>query len=154
LLDTVSNRVLRFALDLKDDLGDVDDNIDALPRDKIDRQIVYNIYGGTNIVAESAQNFAQFGSITVKDGDAASLEAAMKTLGIPAPAISELHAALAEDEQAASAPSLGQRTKAWLAGMGAKLVEAGGPLPSTQLRRKLPSISFNTSASHSRANLS
>jgi hypothetical protein len=128
LLDTVRNRVLRFALDLKDDLGDVADNIDALPRDKVDRQVIYNIYGGTNIVAESARNFAQFGNVTVKEGDAASLQAAMQKLGVSAPGVSELQAALAEDEEAASAPTLGQRTKTWLTGIGTKLVDAGASI--------------------------
>jgi AbiTii len=125
LLDTVRNRVLKFALDLKDDLGDAGDDIDAVPRETIDRQVVFNIFGGTNVVANSAQNFTQVGTITVEAGDAATLRSALGKLGISDSGISELQAALAEDENLASAPSLGQQTKAWLANIGSKFAEAG-----------------------------
>jgi AbiTii len=125
LIDTVRNKVLMFALDLKDDLGDVGDDIDAVSREKIDSQVVYNIYGGTNIVANSAQNFTQVGTITVNEGDAEALRSALRKLGISESGVSELKAALAEDESVASAPSLGQRTKAWLTGIGSKVAEAG-----------------------------
>ncbi|HME20737.1 MAG TPA: hypothetical protein VKI44_05140 [Acetobacteraceae bacterium] len=125
LIDTVRNKVLMFALDLKDDLGDVGDDIDAVPQDKIDSQVVYNIFGGTNVVANSAQNFTQVGTVTIKEGDAEALRSALKKLGVSDSGISELQAALAEDENVASTPSLGQRTKAWLTGIGSKVAEAG-----------------------------
>jgi len=126
LVDTVRTGVLRFALDLKDELGEVGDNIEALPREEVDRQSTVSIFGGANVVSSSVQNFTQIGSVTGNERDLIGLQTALKTLGASDSDVAEVHTALAEDQKAASAPSLGQRTKAWLTGIGARIVEAGG----------------------------
>ena len=51
LIDTIKTRVLRFALELKRDLGSVNDDISRLPETTIDRSVTIHIFGGTNVIA-------------------------------------------------------------------------------------------------------
>jgi hypothetical protein len=51
LLETVRNNVLRFALDLKDQLGPSIPTVDRLPSEVVDRSVVTNIYGGNILIA-------------------------------------------------------------------------------------------------------
>jgi hypothetical protein len=44
LIDTIRNRVLRFALELRDELGLVSDNPEALPQGKVDQYVTNYIY--------------------------------------------------------------------------------------------------------------
>ena len=45
LVDTIRNRVLRFSLELKDELGLVSDNPEALPQEKVDQYVSnYNTF--------------------------------------------------------------------------------------------------------------
>jgi hypothetical protein len=67
LIDTIRTRVLRLALELKDDLGEVHDQIKDLPKEQVDRSVINNIYGGTNIIASS--HFTQIGRIEIVQGD-------------------------------------------------------------------------------------
>jgi hypothetical protein len=125
LTNTIRNRVLRLGLGLKDDLGQVSDDIDALPKDKVDRQVITYIYGGTNIIAGSAQNFSQIGTVSVREGDAEGLKTALKKLGVSELEVADLHTALAQDAGAAVSPNFGQRTKGWLSGVAARFANAG-----------------------------
>jgi hypothetical protein len=63
LIDTVRTRVLRLALELKDDLGAVSDDLNGLPKEKIDQHVIAYIFGGTNVIASS--NFAQIDRIDI-----------------------------------------------------------------------------------------
>jgi hypothetical protein len=58
LIDTIKTRVLRLALELKDELGGVhdDDDLTELPKEKVDQTVINIIYGGTNVIA--SQNFS------------------------------------------------------------------------------------------------
>lgn len=120
LIDTVKTRVLRFSLELKGDLGSVNENVSQLPRDKVDQQVVTYIFGGTNVIG--SRDFTQIGNIDVRQGDWNSLAEALSKAGVNAPAVAELKLALDHDAQDADppAPTLGQRTAAWLTGLGKK----------------------------------
>ena len=67
LIDTIKTRVLRFALELKDDLGSVSDNLTELPQEKIDQQVTMYIFGGTNVIA--SRDFTQSNRIEIHEGD-------------------------------------------------------------------------------------
>ena len=69
LIDTVRNRVLRFALELRDELGLVNDDLSALPQGKVDQSVTNYIFGGTNVIAGTAQDFTQIGAVNVAKGD-------------------------------------------------------------------------------------
>ena len=56
LLDTVSNRILSLALELREQLGTVDDKTEKLEPAGVDRSIVYHIYGGNDVIAANGGN--------------------------------------------------------------------------------------------------
>jgi hypothetical protein len=117
LIDTIKTRVLRLALELKDDTGSVNDDPKGLPKEKID-QIVNNIFGGNIVIAST--NFTQIGSLQIGKGDWAALAEALKTLGVQNSAISELKTALDQDSKEDTKPGLGKRAVEWLAQVGKK----------------------------------
>jgi hypothetical protein len=115
LLEQVRTRVLRFALELKDNLPNDTQSVASLPAAVIERSVVNNIYGGNIVIAAHAENFAQISSVNVAQGDIHQLEAALKSLGLDDDAIKKLESAMDDDaSQGGGAPTLGQRTLGWL----------------------------------------
>jgi hypothetical protein len=125
LVETVRNRVLRFALELQDALGCVSDNIAALPQGKVDQYVQNYIFGGTNVISGTAHDFTQIGSLVIAKHDRAGLTAALKHLGVQEVDIRELESALQRDAAETTTPTLGQRTSAWLKNIGPKLGHGG-----------------------------
>jgi hypothetical protein len=123
LIDTIRTRVLRFALDLRDELGPENDNLNELPKEKVDQSVITYIFGGNNVIA--SRDFAQTQSIEVGQGDWAALARALEGLGVKTSEIAQLQSALNDDSKAAGAPSLGQRTFAWLKQLSSKLGQTG-----------------------------
>ena len=120
LIDTIKTRVLRFALEVKEDLGSVRDDINELPKEKVDQQVVAYIFGGTNVIA--SRDFTQIQSIEIKQGDWKALTEALAKLGVHDSAISELKAALNRDskDEITPAQSIGKHTAGWLKQLGKK----------------------------------
>jgi AbiTii-like protein len=61
LKDTVRNRILSLALELKSQLVDVSDKPEQLAPEKVDQSVVFHIYGNNNIIASTAQAINQAG---------------------------------------------------------------------------------------------
>jgi hypothetical protein len=120
LIDTIRTRVLRFALELKDDLGLVSDDVNELPKD---RSITNYIFGGTNVIA--SREFTQIQTVEIGRGDWTALSKALYSLGVSNPDITELQSALRKDSETSSTPGLGQRTATWFKEWGSKLGQAG-----------------------------
>lgn len=117
LIDTIKTRVLRFALELKRDLGSVNDDPSRLPETTIDRNVTVNIFGGNNVIA--SQDVTQINRIAIKQGDWSGLAEALKTLGVPHPEISALQTAVADDAKTSVAAPLSEgRTAKWLKEVG------------------------------------
>jgi hypothetical protein len=113
LIDTIKTRVLRFALELRKDLGAVSDDVTRLPESTIDRNVTVNIFGGSNVIA--SKDFAQVNRIKIERGDWAGLAEALNALGVPPSEISELKSAVADDSgDATIAPVAQGRTAKWL----------------------------------------
>jgi hypothetical protein len=128
LIDTIRNRVLRFALDLQDELGLVSDDPAAVPQEKVDQYVNNYIFGGTNIISAEARDFTQIGTVNIKQGDLEGLTAALAKLRVPDAQITALARALEADAGAVSddaPPTLGRRTATWLKTLGPKLAKAG-----------------------------
>jgi hypothetical protein len=126
MTDTIRNRVLRFALDLRDELGFVSDDPAALPQGKVDQSVSNYIFGGNNVISATAHDFTQIEKMKITVGDFDGLAASLRKSGVEDPEISELQEALDEDAKAGDGvPSLGQRTAAWLKGFGLKVAQAG-----------------------------
>jgi hypothetical protein len=125
LIDTIRTRVLRFALELKDELGLVSEDLKELPKEKVDQSVITYIFGGTNVFA--SKDFTQIESIEIGKGDWSSLaEALTKRLGVQTSALSELKAALDDDSKDEATSGLGQRTVGWLKQIGSKAGANGG----------------------------
>ena len=128
IIDTVRTRVLQFALELRDELGLVDDNVSALPQAIVDQSVTTYIFGGTNVIAGTAHGFTQIGAVNVEIGDIAGLTHALRNLGVPESDVAELETALETDGEeipADAEPTLGWRTAVWLKRLGSKLASAG-----------------------------
>jgi hypothetical protein len=124
LVATVRNRILRFALELRNELGSVNDNLADLPPATVDRTVNNYIYGAHNVFAGSAQNVSQIGNIVIGENDIEGLKTALKTLGFASADIAELEQAISEDA-AGGKPGLGERTIDWLKRLGNTLSKEG-----------------------------
>jgi hypothetical protein len=124
LLDTVRNRILSFALELKEQLGTVDDETERLETATVDSSIVYNIYGGNNVIAATAATIQQAGRNLIAIGDTAALIKALSGLGVVQHDAEQIVQALIEDGTQGN-PSLGQKTIGLIKTVAAKLASAG-----------------------------
>lgn len=125
LIDTVRTKILSLALELRDQLGEVSDKPDKLVAEKVDRSVVYQIYGGNNVIAATAQTIHQAGrDIVVTPGDLPSLIHALAGLGVADSDAKQIISALTEDG-ADGKPSIGQKTLSVIKSVAKKLVGTG-----------------------------
>jgi AbiTii-like protein len=121
LLDTVRNRALNVALDIKDEIGESDTELRKVPASseaaqKVDHIIINHIYGGTVLVAH--QQTVNTQNISV--GNWEDLRNALLALKIPEGEISELSKAAEQDGQ-----KLGNSVPGWIARNAGKLWDHG-----------------------------
>jgi AbiTii len=124
LKDQVRNNILSLALELREQLGDADDKPEKVAREKVDRSIVNNIYGGNNIIATAAHTINQAGHDIIVAGDAASLTTALVDLGVEKEDVDRIIAALRQDG-ADDRPSFGGKTIEVIKTVAGKLVSTG-----------------------------
>jgi hypothetical protein len=120
IVETVRNRVLRFALEIRDQLGEAHGKPEELPPQKVEAAVTNYIYGGVNVIASSASGFTQIGQINVARGDFDGLANALRKIDTTDREIEDLQGAIEADKQ-----TFGERTKAWLGKIGAKVGETG-----------------------------
>jgi hypothetical protein len=120
LVATVRNRILRFALELRSELGSVNDDIAKLPSAAVDQTVINYIYGAHNVFAGTAQKVTQIENFIVKEHDLNSLKHAMSTLGLAESDVAELIGAIADDSTEGG-HTFGDRTKAWFKALPGKL---------------------------------
>jgi hypothetical protein len=125
LADSVRNRILRLALELKSELGTVADDPQKLPPAKVDQQVVNIIYGGQNVIGSTAEQIVQSAQTTVIENDVESLFAAFRELGVSEPGLAELQSAIEHDRKKSGSPTFGERTKVWLKELPGKAGAAG-----------------------------
>ena len=116
LIDTIKTRVLRFALELRADLGLVSDNLGEVPKEKIEQLVVNNIYGGNVVI--SSRDFTQTSTTIINMGDWTALASALEKSGVEGTAIAELKSALDEDSRKETSSGIGKRTLGWLKQLG------------------------------------
>jgi hypothetical protein len=117
LIDTIKTRVLRFALELKDELGLVSYDPKELSKERIDQYVTMNFYGGNNVIA--SRDFT-LSNIEIGKGDWSALAEALKRLGVQETAVAALKSAIDLDSKDAPKISLGQRTSDWMKDLGKK----------------------------------
>jgi hypothetical protein len=125
LVETVRNRVLRFALDIKDQLKDDQETLASLPAEKVEKAVINNIYGGNVFIAANAEQINQAAHTTIVAGDVKALAGAMKILGISDEGVYQLLEDLKADKKDGET-SIGQKTKGWLTNIGTYLGKEGG----------------------------
>lgn len=125
LIDTVRNRVLRFGLELRDELEAVDDNPSKLAAEAVDRSVINNIYGGNIFIAGSAHNITQVSSTQVAPNNMTELVAALQTLGLEKSEVAKLQTAIQEDQAQHGADTLGHNVRGWLKQIGTTVGKEG-----------------------------
>jgi hypothetical protein len=135
LLEQIRTRVLRFALELKDNLPpNVADPQQVSPA-VVERSVVNNIYGGNILIASHAENISQMAHTTIAAGDIEGLKRAFSTLGVTDEGLKKLEADIKADETNGQ-PSIGPRIKGWLANIGQYLGKEGAKV-GTDVMKKL-----------------
>jgi hypothetical protein len=115
VMDTVRTKILQLALELRDEMGDAESKGNALGSSKVDQSVVNHIYGGNVVIAATAENFAQIGSISIEEGNQQQLNSALGQLGLDGKSIASLENVMKADaKEAGGKPTLGHRTKKWL----------------------------------------
>lgn len=118
LLENVRNRVLRFALDMKNQLGPGSPTVEKIPSAIIERSVVNNIYGGNILIASNAENIAQLAHTSIAAGDDAALLQALRHLGVSDEGIRALEADMKAEKE-----SVGPRIRKWLGNIGSYLAK-------------------------------
>lgn len=127
LNDTIRNRVLKFALEVQEELGSVGDDPAALSPDRVDQTVINNIFGGHVVIAGRVTDVTQAGSIVVMKGNLTLLTDALERLGVSDKGeMQALQKAITEDATAQGSPGLGQSTLDWIKRAAFKLASKGG----------------------------
>lgn len=127
LVDSVRTRILTFALELKDQIGDPESDkasLDRLGPTAVERIFNVTIIGGANVLGDV--NELKIAAVGV--GDLESLRSALVALGITDLEMESLEANLKLDADAktpSSPLSIGPRTNTWIAETTNKLASAG-----------------------------
>jgi hypothetical protein len=124
IVDTVKTRVLRFALEIRSELGLVDDEPAKLPAAKVEAAVNTFIIGGNNVINSQVEHLSQQGNTTIMQGDFGALTKALKEIGIDDSDIDGLKKAT-EQDAAKQEPGIGKKTSTWLTKLGAKMGGAG-----------------------------
>lgn len=120
VVEIVRNKVLKFALEIRQELKEVGDKPASVPPERVEAAVINYIFGGQNIIAGTAKDFTQVGSIEIAEGDIDGLSAALKTLDVKQNEIEALKRAIEADKK-----TFGVWTKEWLKNVGSKLGDAG-----------------------------
>lgn len=126
LLDTVRNRALSLALELRDEVGDDEKALKQLSQtstDKVEQAVVQQIFQGTVYLASgNASIRVQNNSLT--PGDWNQLAKILDYAGISPPDIEQLSREIAEDKTPANSP-LGTRVLDWIKKQAPNVVSGG-----------------------------
>jgi len=115
LIDTVRNRTLTFALEVRKELGLSHNDVSQLQPEKIDQIVTNNIFGGNVFIAGGGQDITQIGSIIVHKGDVKALMTALDTVGVKKADIESLTLALEHDKaEQKDQVGIGHHTAEWI----------------------------------------
>jgi hypothetical protein len=104
LVETVRNRVLRFALDIKDQLGQNQESVARLPAETVEKSVINNIYGGNVFIAAHAETISQVTHTHIVTGDTSALFKALSTLGVTGEGLQALKRDIDADVQDMASP--------------------------------------------------
>jgi hypothetical protein len=127
MLDTVRNRVLNMALEIKSEIGETDADFKQItPQNakKVDQTVVNNIFGG-NVYVSTGQSTMTASTIqqqqqNIVAGDWEHLAKVLRTAGVSDPELNELSTAVKEDGK-----TMGARVKGWIEKTAPKVLSGG-----------------------------
>jgi hypothetical protein len=122
MCEEVRNRLLRFALEIREELGHADDEPANVPQEKVDAAVVNHIYGGVNMIGGTVNT--QIGNIVIPEGDLATLKDALRKARVPEKQVLALEHAIDEDSRGGK-KGIGKKTAHWLNSIGSKMAKAG-----------------------------
>jgi hypothetical protein len=113
IVDTVRNKLLEFALELRREIGTEEPTPENPPPAVVDTQVTNIIFGGTNVFGGNiAGDVGRTVTQVVVAGDFTSLSGALKQIGIPEDRLPALKEALDADQKASlhrdAGPALAQ----------------------------------------------
>lgn len=126
LLDTVRNRALSLALELKDEVGDDDMALKQLSQtstEKVEKTVIQQIFQGTVYLASENASM-QIQNNTLIPGDWNQLAKILNSAGIAPTAVHELSKEIAADKTPAGSP-LGTRVLDWIKKQAPNVVSGG-----------------------------
>ena len=123
VVDTVRTRLLQFSLELQGEVGA--DEVAVPSPEVVERSVQTIIYGGTNVVGSVAGNVQLIGQQLVIQGDLASLQAALKEIGVKGDGIDELSRAIEADREEGAEKGFGTRVAGWLQRAGTYVGKEG-----------------------------
>jgi hypothetical protein len=124
LLDTIRNRTLNMALELKSEVGSDQSlsDMSAAAAEQINTIIVNNIYGG-NVYLASGQSHLNATTIqtVISTGDRSHLDQVLRSAGLADPELKELSEAIGSDGQ----QKMGSKVMAWVKTTAPKVLAGG-----------------------------
>jgi hypothetical protein len=138
LLDTIRNRVLNMALEIKDELGAATNLRGVSPAEvrKIEQTIVNNIYGGTNyLVSGQSQMTASTTTVhtAIPVGNRQELDAVLLRSGLTPSDLQDLTKAV----QADASQKMGSKVTSWVKATAPKVISGGVRIGTTVARELL-----------------
>ncbi|WP_135079225.1 hypothetical protein [Terasakiella sp. SH-1] len=115
LVDTVRNRVLEFALDIKNEMGDEDIELTQIKTEHVETAVQTIIYGGNNIIADNiGDNLQQANETIVLQGNFDTLKNKLSEIGVSDEQINELSNAIDADAGKEDDQVIGKQASSWL----------------------------------------
>jgi hypothetical protein len=121
IVDTIRNRALDMALELKSEVGDTDEALKQMTpqkEKKADQTITNVIYGNVYVAAQQSTLTVQHQNISV--GDWSQLEKVLQNAGLAKQELHELSEAVRQDGQ-----KMGSRVESWVKTTAPKMISGG-----------------------------
>lgn len=122
LLDTVRNKVLDFALEIEaqaPEAGEASPEQIPVPQEEVNRLFQTIVMGNVGTLVSGSSDFTMQ-TVNVNNGDIASLQSYLQSLGLAGGDIAELKKAIEKDGKPKNAGALGSNVSAWLGKMVTK----------------------------------
>jgi AbiTii len=136
MLDTIRNRTLNMALELKADMGDTNsvDKLSEANGDKVNQAVTHNIFHGPAYFASGESQLSVITSgqqIVITEGNLDALNQALLKSGLSQPDVQELATAIQHDGK-----GIGSSVQSWIKKTAPKLL-AGGAKVSSKIAQSL-----------------
>jgi hypothetical protein len=135
MVDTIRNRTLNMALELKSDIPNTKDIDDAKERtDKVSQAVTHNIFNGPAYFASGESQLSVVTSgqqIVITEGNLDALNQALLKSGLSQPDVQELATAIQHDGR-----GIGSSVQSWIKKTAPKLL-AGGAKVSSKIAQSL-----------------